>query len=340
MRGSAANILTEICKIIYQPDLSKNDQKKEGLLANAHTVEAYKNAWDEIIKFALVECKIKDFQAVTADNIEQYFSLKLQTGITIQYAELISSAIGKLETALKKLAYKYGNTGKYQAYDFSIRFKLLNEAKERNMLKKGSKVKYYNRAYANPRALINALKNPLYKLAATIQLEGGPRVSAVEKIYELRQIKPHKLSENNLSEIEIIKETSKHVFVNQLQGIRPDDYTKEQIGFLFTVEKGGKPGLVRISIETYELLQKYLEENGSFKVNYDQYIEALYEAAKETNQTYFSSHGLRWNYAQNRIIQLQEHGYSYAEAQQIVSWEMKHRRPAVSLHYQGGKKYV
>jgi len=335
MRGSAANILTEICKIIYQPDLSKNDQKKEGLLANAHTVEAYKNAWDEIIKFVLIECKIKDFQAVTADNIEQYFSLKLQTGITIQYAELISSAIGKLETALKKLACKYGNAGKYQAYNFSIRFKILKDAKERNILKKGSKVKYFSRAYQNPLQLINALTDPWFKLAATIQLEGGARVSAVEKIYPLRPIKPHKLIDNKLTNIEIVKESPKHVFVKQLQGIQPDFYTKEKVGYLLTVEKGGKPGLVRISIDTYELLEMYLEENGSFEIAYDAYIDALKEAAEKTHQTYNGSHGLRWNYAQNRIVELQEYGYSYAQSEQIVSWEMKHNRASITQHYTG-----
>ena len=335
MRGSHANILTEICKVIYEPELSKIEQKKEGLLANAHTVETYKNIWDEIIQFVLVECKIKDFQAIESQHIESYFSQKLQTGITIQYAELISSAIGKLEIALKKLAQKFHNHHKYVEYDFSIRFKLLKEAKEANMLKKGSKVKYYSRAYANPCALINALTHPWFRLAATIQFEGGARVSAVEKIYPLRQIKPHKLIDNKLTNIEIVKESPKHVFVKQLQGIQPDFYTKEKVGYLLTVEKGGKPGLVRISIDTYELLEMYLEENGSFEIAYDAYIDALKEAAEKTHQTYNGSHGLRWNYAQNRIVELQEYGYSYAQSEQIVSWEMKHNRASITQHYIG-----
>ena len=335
MRGSHANILTEICKVIYEPELSKIEQKKEGLLANAHTVETYKNIWDEIIQFVLVECKIKDFQAIESQHIESYFSQKLQTGITIQYAELISSAIGKLEIALKKLAQKFHNHHKYAEYDFSIRFKLLKEAKEANMLKKGSKVKYYSRAYANPCALINALTHPWFRLAATIQFEGGARVSAVEKIYPLRQIKPHKLIDNKLTNIEIVKESPKHVFVKQLQGIQPDFYTKEKVGYLLTVEKGGKPGLVRISIDTYELLEMYLEENGSFEIAYDAYIDALKEAAEKTHQTYNGSHGLRWNYAQNRIVELQEYGYSYAQSEQIVSWEMKHNRASITQHYTG-----
>ena len=335
MRGSQANILSEVCKVIYEPELSKIDQKKEGILANAHTVEAYKNIWGEIIQFVLVECKIKDFQATESKHIESYFSQKLQTGITIQYAELISSAIGKLEIALKKLAQKFHNHHKYAEYDFSIRFKLLKEAKEKNMLKKGSKVKYYSRAYANPRALINALTHPWYRLAATIQFEGGARVDAVEKIYPLRQIKPHKLIDNKLTHIEIVKESPKHVFVKQLQGIQPDFYTKEKVGYLLTVEKGGKPGLVRVSIETYESLEVYLEENGSFQIGYDAYINALKEAAEKTHQTYNGSHGLRWNYAQNRIIKLQQYGYSDTQSEQIVSWELKHNRASITQHYTG-----
>lgn len=333
MRGSKANILEEICKVIYQPELSKIDQKKEGLLANAHTVEAYKNIWQEVIQFVLVECKTKDFQRIESMHIENYFSQKLQTGITIQYAELISSAIGKLEIALKRLAYQYQNVQNYALYDFSIRFKLLKEAKEKNFLKKGSRVKYYSRAYSNPKELINALTNPMFKLAATIQLEGGTRIAAVENIYTLKCIKSEKLIINGLKHLPVIRQTKQHVFVAQLQGISLDPYTKKESGYLFTVEKGGKPGLIRISIQTYQTLQLYLNESGSFKINYYLYISALKEAAEKTNQIYYSSHGLRWNYAQNRITELQECGYSFAQAEQMVSLEMKHNRPSITQHY-------
>lgn len=259
--------------------------------------------------------------------------LKLQTGITIQRAELISSAVGKLEVALKLLGKKFGNHKKYDEYDFSIRHIVLHNAKQSNILRKGSRVKHYTRAYKDPPGLIDALLNPFYKLAAKIQFESGARVSAVENIYRLKRIKPEKLVNNHLNAIPIVRESGKHVFIEQLQGIKADPYTHKESGFLLTVEKGGKPGLVRLSIETYEELNDYLDQNGAFKINYNAYLRALEAAAVKTSQRYEASHGLRWNYAQNRIVELQESGYSFHQAEQIVSWEMKHERPSITQHY-------
>lgn len=333
MRGSRQYQCAQLAKVIFQSELSKIDQKKEGRLANTSTIDTYKEVWIEIIDYCFNEEKIKDTQALTATYIERYISLKLQTGITIQRAELISSAVGKLEAALKLLGKKFGNREKYGEYDFSIRHIVLHNAKLSNILRKGSRTKHYTRAYKYPEKLIHALSCPLCKLAASIQLQGGARVSAVENIYSLKRVKPEKLVNNYLSDIPIIRASAKHVFVKQLQGIKADPYTKKESGYVLTVEKGGKPGLVRLSIPIYQELYDYIDKHGAFHMKYDVYLKALEKAAEKTCQNYQGSHGLRWNYAQNRILELQESGYSFKQAEQIVSWEMKHERPSITQHY-------
>ncbi|NBK98094.1 MAG: hypothetical protein EOM50_08750 [Erysipelotrichia bacterium] len=333
MRGSRKYQCSQIAKVIFQPELSKIDQKKEGRIANASTTETYGEVWIEIIDYFFNEEKIKDIQALNSTHIERYMTMKLQTGISIQRAELISSAIGKLEVGLKMLGTRFENSDKYAEYDFSIRHTILQNAKQSNILRKGSRVKHYTRAYKDPLGLIDALVNPFYKLAAKIQFESGARVSAVENIYRLKRIKPEKLVNNHLNSIPIVSESAKHVFVEQLQGVKADPYTHKESGFLLTVEKGGKPGLVRLSMKTYEELNDYLDQNGAFKINYNTYLRALEAAAVKTCQRYEASHGLRWNYAQNRIVELQESGYSFHQAEQIVSWEMKHERPSITQHY-------
>jgi hypothetical protein len=57
------------------------------------------------------------------------------------------------------------------------------------------------------------------------------------------------------------------------------------------------------------------------------------EAAEHSQQAYQGSHGLRWNYAQNRTVELLKYGFSFTHAEQIVGWEMKHERASITQHY-------
>lgn len=333
MRGSQEYQCSLLAGVVFESGLSKLEQKKEGMLANTSTINAYKEVWIDLIRFIESNYGVKDFQSLHAEHIAHYVQLKFLTGISIQRAQLVVSAIGKLETALKKLATHFGNAHKYTAYDFSIRHALLKEAKQCSLLKQGSKAKHYSRAYADPLRLIESLSDPLFKLAAKIQLEGGARVAAVETIYRLKRIKPEKLCINHLNDIAIVEHSDSHVFVSQLQGIKEETYTKKSVGYLLTVEKGGKPGLIILSIKTYQELEHYLNTHECFKINYDSYITALKKAAENSQQVYQGSHGLRWNYAQNRTAELLEHGYSLTLTNQIVSWEMKHERDSTTQHY-------
>ena len=208
--------------------------------------------------------------------------------------------LGLLEIALKNFAKNIHKIEK--DYDFSIRQTILNEARDLKVVASN----YHNRAYKNPMLLISNLKNPMNKLAAKIQLEGGSRIEGVALI------KPE-----------------------QLLGIKIDKVTKTQRGIIFTKEKGGKQGEVLISLETYKELENYLSTNPKFKINRQDYYNDIKQAAFSSREIAEGSHGLRWNFAKRRMFEHGKAGYSYSDSLQQVSYEMKHNRASITEHYLG-----
>lgn len=215
-----------------------------------------------------------------------------------QYLEKISAALGKLEIALKLFAKNIHVAER--DYDFSIRQEILNEARDLKFVASN----YHNRAYKNPELLISHLKNPLHQLAAKIQYEGGARIEGIALI------KPE-----------------------QILGTKLDSITSIQKGIIFTKEKGGKVGEVLISLYTYNELQNYLSQNPKFKINRQGYYEDIKQAALFSNETPEASHGLRWNFAKRRMFEYAKANYSYADSLQEVSYEMKHNRASITMHY-------
>ncbi len=218
-----------------------------------------------------------------------------------QYLEKISASLGKLEIALKNFSKNIHNENR--EYDFSIRQTILNEARDLKLVASN----YHNRAYNNPKLLIYNLKNPMNKLAAKIQLEGGARIEGVSLI------KPE-----------------------QLRGIKIDKVTKTQKGIIFTKEKGGKQGEVLVSLKTYAELENYLSLNSKFKINRQDYYNDIKQAAIISKEVSEGSHGLRWNFAKRRMFEYGKADYSYSDSLQQVSYEMKHNRASITEHYLGG----
>lgn len=166
------------------------------------------------------------------------------------------------------------------------------------------------RAYDNPQALIDALKDETHRLGAAVQYEGGLR------FYEMGKIDP-----------------------DQLLGMREDPYTGEMRGIIRldpADTKGGKGREVSVSPETYRTLAKYVADHEVLKVKYQGYLAGLEEAAGSTGQDYHASHGLRWNFAQERYEELTANGYCHEESLHIVSWDMGHERGNITMHYLGG----
>jgi integrase len=96
-------------------------------------------------------------------------------------------------------------------------------------------------------------------------------------------------------------------------------------------------GDVLISPKTYKRIEEYFlhKKTPVFKIRYQAYVDDIRETCKRLNIDPKGSHGFRWTFAQNRVREYQKHGYTYEQALQGVSWEMKHFRASITEHYLG-----
>ena len=124
----------------------------------------------------------------------------------------------------------------------------------------------------------------------------------------------------------------------QLKGISVDKVSNKEIALIETKEKGGFTKNVQVSVETYNLLENYYLANNIkiFKVKYQAYVNDIKNSCDDLNLEYHSSHGYRWSFAQNRIREYQMYDFSYEQALQGVSSEMKHHRSDITEYYLGG----
>lgn len=122
-------------------------------------------------------------------------------------------------------------------------------------------------------------------------------------------------------------------------GLRADDainsskWTINQDNTITISEsKGGIEYTTRVlSNETIERAQEAKEMG--YKANYTEYREALKEAVERSRQDYNGTHGLRYNFAQERVEELKSSGYTENEANAQTSLEMGHSRIDITEHY-------
>jgi len=150
-----------------------------------------------------------------------------------------------------------------------------------------------HRAYTNAHNVVDLLQDA-HKVAAGLQLHGGGRIS------EIDLIKPVQLKGDSRIEV---------------QG------------------KGGKIRELNVPEKIYKEVEKIITEKGIFRIDKDAYGRDLRAAALSSGQDATGSHGLRWNFAQNRMNELQSSGKSYEQALLRVSHEMGHERPDITEHY-------
>lgn len=303
MRGSVYYQSSQLVKQIFESGAKKEDRINPNhehyqKIASFKTMESYRNIWNNFFNYLKEHWNIKDFEKIESEHIQAYMEYKVDYYPSKQYLEKISAALGKLEIALRLFSK---NISKHEKeYDFSIRQTILDNTRDLKLVANN----YHNRAYSNSELLISNLKNPLHKLAAIIQYEGGARIEGVALIkYE------------------------------QLKGKKIDSVTNKEVGVLVTKEKGGKVGDVLISLDTYRKLETYLEEFKVFKINRQNYYNDIKQAAIASNENPEASHGLRWNFAKRRMFEYGKAGYSYEECLQQVSYEMKHNRASITQHY-------
>lgn len=83
-----------------------------------------------------------------------------------------------------------------------------------------------------------------------------------------------------------------------------------------------------LSDEMRERVQNAIEND--FGVSYSSYVSNMRDIAGDD---WNGTHGLRYNFAQERMEELQMQGYTYRDALEQTSLEMGHSRPEITEHY-------
>jgi len=207
----------------------------------------------------------------------------------------ISSAIGKLENVIEQKLGLEVDFGSRE--DMSGRWLANKIASEmENVSNRG--------AYENPQALVENLSSPTHQLVATLQYEGGFRIH----------------------EVAGIRESSFKSWT--------DSWGQEHFGVMVK-GKGGYERTVEIPFDTWLSAKEHVEEFGKIDFSYKEYLNDLRESAWQTGQSYEGSHGLRYNFAQEKYQEFIDMGFSHDEALKEVSELLGHHRPEITLHYLG-----
>ena len=304
MRGSVYYQTAQLAKAVFvegarKEDRTNPDHPHYNCVASYKTMETYRSVWNNFGAYLREHWGLKDFERIDAMHVEAYLAYKIEYYPTKLYAAKLSSAMAKLEFALWKYTKeKHGGIG--QHYDFSVRHKILAAARKSNDLIDG----YRDRKFSRPWQIVNGLQYETHRIAASIQLSGGARAEGVTRITK-----------------------------DQLLGLQHDSISGIEKGVIVTREKGGRVGNVYVDVKIYEKLRRRIEKEGIFRINYRRYVEEIRKVAVHLKEKVSGSHCFRWNYAAQRVIEYQLAGYSYDQALQGVSLEMKHWRRDITVHY-------
>jgi len=317
-----------------------NVAQKIGIYSHK-TLKTYREIWTDYLKWSRDYEKIKDPEKLTSEHVKKYIQFKADSGLKRQTLRQHCAALAKMDFALTIFCQKIRGG---RDIEWSQGLKAAREIA--NALDKSDP----HRAYTQPEKLINALDGK-YKLAAKLQLEGGLRIR------EMALIKPGQLKEKEIKNTgarrgNISRSKIKDIYDNVKQWVQEKgnlivSKIKEKCGIKVnkarqdkkenTIKvrgKGGKFRDIKLSKETYQQLKNIVKNEGAWALgNKDKYREALKKAAERTGQEYTGSHGLRWNFAQTKMGEVQAAGASFEQALAVVSAEMGHNRAEITMHY-------
>ncbi len=318
MRGGAGWQVTELFlkSEIFQPGQSKHQAKEQARaelqrlgqpatwrnvgarlpIFSYGTAQEYKDVWHNFAAFSKTNLGIRDIEKTTGNHISAYLNNRAEAGVSRATFAKESAALAKLELALNKYSEKL-----HRGNEYTFRTDI-----DRAVSAHGRELARFtgSRAYAAPEQMISNITTSEHQLVARIQYESGARVS------EAGFIRPE-----------------------QLRGIGTDKITGADRGCIGIVGKGGKANTIGMSPQTYRLLGRYLDENRELRIDHQAYRRNMSAAAQRTGQSYFGTHGLRWNFAVNRMEELQGHGLSYETALSETAHSMSHNRHDITEHY-------
>ncbi len=165
---------------------------------------------------------------------------------------------------------------------------------------------YASRAYPDPEGLYAAISDPVLRLQAKLMGETGCRAEGVGA--------PARGS-NPLT-------------ATNLLGLGTDPVSGAAAGRIVVTEKGGKQTEHFLAPETYLELEAHIAEHGQLVTPYRTFLRAVEAAARATGQ--FApgrgTHGLKHSFAQARMHEAVEAGFSHEQAKQAVANEVAHNR--------------
>lgn len=269
---------------------------------------------------------IKDLEKVTSEDIQRYLQVRLrhhmrkENALTTFRAEL--SALGKLEQGLNR--YSELHRSGLNKYDWAQQRKEISLQAGKVLSRTTST--YWDRAFENPQAVVDAISDPVHRLQAQIQLEAGCRsegVGAPSKGVKGRNSNPITMA--NWCE----RGGGKPL------GLVRDPILGQKVATFWTKEKGGKVAFHFCSPQTRDVILKHIEKHGKLESNYKEYLRSVNESAKAVGQFHQGrgTHALRHSFAQGRCDQAVRRGYSDEQAKYAVSQEMNHNRADITETY-------
>lgn len=310
MRGSTVFQVQQVFQAVNDIGSSKHEAKAEARAEGAitwhfvgkglgvysySTADAYRDVWRACLDYAKKTAGIKNIEKLSGEAVRAFLTSKVDQGVAHATFGQYAAACEKLEVALNRYAEKHG-TGLEYAFSKSIQG--ARDVAVNLERFEGS------RAYVSPDQLVAAVKNGQHNLVASIQREGGCRISEAN-----------------------------HISREQLRGLKKDPRTGELKGWVFVEGKGGKEREIAISPETYARLVTTVSRGQRFEFDKNAYRADLKTAAVKTGQDYEGSHGLRWSWAQERNHKLQHLGMTYDQTLSQISQEMGHERGDITEHY-------
>lgn len=310
MQGSVDWQVREVFKSVENIGTSKHAAKEVARAAGAKTwadmgqkigvhgyktYDLYRSTAKACFEFVRAEYGLRDLTRIEPQHIQAFLVDKINSGISRATYDQYAAALNKLQLALNTYSE---SKSLEKTYNFDL--KQVSQLASHALGARND----VSRAYRDSMKVVVNVAGK-YGLTAHIQREGGTRIDEISRLR-----------------------------ADQLRGLRPDPHSEKMKGWIEVKGKGGKIREIGVSPETYARLEKAIAEGGGrFRTNEGNYREALKTAARATDQKYEGSHGLRWNWAQERHQELQQLGLTYEQSLTIVSKEMGHERSDITCHY-------
>jgi len=316
MRGSIDWQVREVFSTVNDIGESKHQAKADAREAGAatwadmgkalgchsySTYDDYRAVAKEAFGYIQQSYGVRDITRIESHQVEAYLKDRIENGgrdgggLERSSFDKYGAALSKFEVALNRYSQEK-NLGR--EYKFNLK-----EVRQYAAKTLGGR-NDTSRAYKDPKALVEAVTGK-YNLTAHIQYESGTRIDEISRIK-----------------------------ADQLRGLRLDPHSGEMKGYIKVSGKGGKIREPGMQSDTYARLEKAIADGkGVYRTNEGNYRNALKAAAERTGQKYEGSHGLRWNWAQERHGELQGLKMSYEASLSVVSKEMGHERSDITCHY-------